>query len=437
MPYIDPKRLIQLRKLKGLSRQALHAASKVSVRTIARIEASDGPYGVREVNLHRLAKAFDLTPDVVTGEAPLPDGLDEDSTGSGVHPQVLRALREQQGMTRAKLAEESGLRERLIAGLESSAKMIESTKAEDLAKALGTDQETLSKLTAKAPSEPNTGIEPMRTSVGMSTQLRLAYDLISLRYGPTRAQIIQLAPLLFALLAEGCLAWRRKRLDEAEEAARRLRELSDGGSQLYFTHYLVDVDYGVALESESIESADLLGRQVRDDDWARMNFGGDLDEVTPFSDYLCKLADDLAVQGIVDFWPTESESVVGLDLPDEIWGAEPYQVCGAELTELTAGSKHARWALAFGDAQLSKMPRTLFETEAVESRVKWLEDHLSDEVRQELERRESWLEEMSKKVRLDKANDGPDRSGQTEEDEKVEPLTEESLHGLDTSEGSP
>ena len=68
----------------------------------------------------------------------------------------------------------------------------------------------------------------------LSPQLRLAYDLVSHRYGPTRAEIVELAPLLFTLLAEGCLAWRRERLEKVREAAAGLRELAEGASQLYF-----------------------------------------------------------------------------------------------------------------------------------------------------------------------------------------------------------
>lgn len=400
MPSIDPKRLIQLRELKGLSRQALHAASNVSVRTIARIESNEGLYGIREVNLHRFAKALDLPPDVVAGDAPLPDGLAEDSSGSVVHPHVLRALREQKGMTPAELAEESGVAERLIGRLESSTKTIESIQAEALAKALGTDRQKLSETVASAPYQPNTDTEPVRAAVGMSPQLRLAYDLITHRYGPTRAQIIELAPLLFALVAESCLAKRRRELEEVEQSANRLRELGSAGSHLYFTPYLVDVEYGAALEAASIEAADLLGDTVREDDWAWQNFtGDDLNEVTPFADYLCKLAEELNVGGIVDFFPTEPEATVGIDT---IWGAEPYQVCRNTLMELVGGSKHARWALAYGDAQLSRMPRHLLHPDAKEARVEWLEGRLTDEVRDAREKWEALLEAVSLEILFDR-----------------------------------
>ena len=398
MPMIDPKLLRQLRESKGLSRQRLEG---VSERQLARIEAADRPTQVRNHTLKVLTEALGVSPEVLTGEEPIPEGFGA-SSGSRVHPHALRALREREGMSRAELAKRSKVPERGIARLESTANTIESATLGALAKALGTDVDTLSRESFEPPVGSNTKGESGRMTVALSPQLRLAYDLIGHRYGPTRSQIIELAPLLFALLAEACLAERRKRLDEVEEAAHQLRQLGDGASQLYFTHYLVDVEYGAGLELESIESADLLGQKVRADDWARMNFEADLDKVTPFADYLCTLADKLDLDGVVDFLPVESEAAVGTDLLDDIWGAEPYQVCGSTLTELTGGSKRARWALAHGDVQLSKTPRELLKAEAKEARVKWFEDRLSEDVREELERRESWMTELSRKISLDR-----------------------------------
>ena len=407
MPRIDPTRLRELRELKRLSRRELAEHANISERQLARIEAKEGPAQVRSYNLDRLVRALELPPEVLTGEEPVPGDFG-DPSGLEIHPYALRALRERERITRAELAERSNVSEWRIAQLESSAKKTIRCTAEALAKALGTDVETLSQVGSSLPSDPGTGTEPVRMAVTLSPQLRLAYDLIGHRYGPSRTQIAELAPLLFALLAEGCLAWRRRRLEEVDNAVGRLRELGEGASQLYFTPYLLDVEYGAGLEKESVESADLLGDRVRDDDGAWQNFTGhDLDEVTPFADYLCQLAEELNADGIVDFFPTESEATVGLDA---IWGAEPYQVCRDTLTELTGGSKHARWALAHGDVQLARTPRELLEAEAEAERVKWFEDHLSDDVRKEMERRESWIKALAKKIRLDRSSGATERS---------------------------
>ena len=144
--------------------------------------------------------------------------------------------------------------------------------------------------------------------------------------GPRRKGIIELAPLLFTLLAEASLAWRRQRLEEVGAVMERLSDLGKM-SQLYFAnHSHQTLEDGLHPEEVSIEAADLRGDKVRDEgdgtwfpeDW--------LYAVTPFADYLRKLAKDLKISRKVDFFPeTALHAAVGES--DMIWGAEPYQVC--------------------------------------------------------------------------------------------------------------
>ena len=70
---IDPKRLTELRKRKGLSQTQLATRAKISPRQIARIEseASAGSTA-RDKTLNNLAKALDVEPNVLTGEMPSP-----------------------------------------------------------------------------------------------------------------------------------------------------------------------------------------------------------------------------------------------------------------------------------------------------------------------------------------------------------------------------
>ena len=67
-------RLRKLRKLKNLSRARLKDLSKVSVRTIQRLEnAAQDNTTPRGNTVERLAKALQVEPGVLTGELPLPD----------------------------------------------------------------------------------------------------------------------------------------------------------------------------------------------------------------------------------------------------------------------------------------------------------------------------------------------------------------------------
>ena len=392
MQTIDRKRILELRDRKGLSRQALAAKAHVSERQLARIETED--VQVRSTTLERLARALDVDGAVILGAEPLP--ADDEESPLEINPQSLRALREAKRLSRRQLAAKSRVSERQLARLESSRKAVRSTTFKRIAEALGTDSKKLSGASPlqRAPAPP----EDVHVGLRVSPKLRLAYDLVRLRYGPTRKQIVELAPLLFVLLAEGSLAWRKKRVGEVDELVHRLHELGKD-SQLYFAKYVEDVcEAPVEVEKTSIRSADVLGDTVRGEDYLYQRFTeDDLYGVVPFADYLCNLAEDMGIEGIVDFCPNDFDATVGYDT---IWGAEPYQVCRDRLAELTGGSKYARWALLYGDVQLSNVPQDLLEPGAKDARVAWLESKLSDEVRSRQDDWESELESIGRGLAL-------------------------------------
>ena len=149
------------------------------------------------------------------------------------------------------------------------------------------------------------------------------------------------------------------------------------------------MESGCDVEQQSIDSADLVGDVVREEGWA--SGGVYPDNVTPFADYLCKFAEDLKIEGIVDFSPAQRAAYISEVGFDTIWGAEPYHVCERELAELTAGSLLARWALVRGDVQLSRVPKELLEPTAKVERVRWLESHAGDETRKHCDKwEEAW-----------------------------------------------
>ena len=86
-----------------------------------------------------------------------------------------------------------------------------------------------------------TGDNSDRVQMGaqVAPKTRLAYDLIKRRYGVSATEIINMAPLFFALLAEGSLAWRREKLEEAEEAIKRLNQIETAHRM-----FAVVADYG-------------------------------------------------------------------------------------------------------------------------------------------------------------------------------------------------
>lgn len=408
MKLIDPKRLKQLRTQHHLTRDNLSERSSVSQRHIARIEASKAPYRVRLKTAERLARALGVRAEELAGdEAPAKRDDQRSQSRSQSHRAIrkrapkathiefdqlkLKALRTWSGLSRRELAREAGVSERQIARIESSTSYarVHMETVERLANALNTDVNSLldkaplSGLPADAMAAGRGGLKKalpkVQLSARVSHHVRLAYDLVQRRYGPSARELMVLAPLLFVLLAEGSLAWRRERLEAVEEAMDQLQAFG-AEPHLYFTPYISTVEEGFFAEKDSIENRDVSGETIRGDTYLHQ-YGGD--DVNPFADYLKKLVEDTGVAKLVDF---ESGDRI---VPDPYWGTEPPRLFQGWLEEIAGGSDHARWALEYGDVRLSSIPRELRAKSAKKERVAWLESQLSDETKKLMDRSKS------------------------------------------------
>ena len=395
MAEIDPDRLKALRQGKKWSRAKLGDKAKVSQRQIARLEIAEGITPVRGTTLERLARAFKVDANVLSGQEPLPEEYsDPVPTEAFIDPSRLRALRDGLNLSRDKLANQSGVSARQIArieGQEEPADLRPQTLA-SLARALNIESAVLTGEKPLPPSRPQS--DGVRFSGQMGSATRLDYDLVSRRYGVTAKQVIDLAPLLFAMLAEGSLAWRREKLAHVDQALSDLRNLAREHSQLYFASLHVDIDTGCSIEERSIAQADVLGDLARDED----NELGDflVGEATPFADYMRKLANDIDQPDIISFEDSDNSLILGYR--HEIYGVEPFRLCGKDIDEIAGNSKYAQWALLAGDARISDIPQALLSEEAKDQRIEWLEDRLSDDVKTANEDWESFMADIEVKL---------------------------------------
>ena len=393
MSEIDPNRLKTLRQGKKWSRAKLgKEANRVSPRQIARIESKEGITAVREHTLVRLASALKVDPRVLSGEEPLPqDFPDAVSTEAVIDPSRLRALRDGRDLSRDKLASQSGVSARQIARIEGQGEpaALRPQTLASLARALGVEPEVLTGEKPLPPSRPH--LDGVRFSGQMRSATRLDYDLVSRRYGVTAKQVIDLAPLLFAMIAEGSLAWRREKLAQVEQALSDLRNLAREHSQLYFASLAVDIDTARWIEEQSIERADLLGEVVKGEEnehaWEVP------DDLNPFAEYMRKLSSELDQADVVSFDRGDTSQLI-LGHRDGLYGVGPFSLCGKDMDEITGNSKHAQWALLSGDARISDIPQELLTEEAKDQRVAWLEDQLSDDVRAANEDWESFMADI-------------------------------------------
>ena len=290
---IDPKRLTELRKRKGLNQTQLATRAKISPRQIARLEseASAGSTA-REGTINNLAEALDVKPSVLTGEMPMPEASAHSSLG----------------------------RMRQVS----------------------------------AWVQPNVG---------------LAYALVKRRYGVSLTTLVNAAPLMFVLLAEGSFAWRREKLKEVEEARERLK--ISGSRHLRSTVVGADrAAKGAYAERQSIESRNLFGEDVLE---CLVEDGFPFASTNPFAEYLSDLAAKIDDQDIVDVatvgWIADRGALK--NFPE-------FTICNGDVDKFTAGSERLNLALRVGVLRVDHIPEELLTDEAAEARQQWLERQLEE-----------------------------------------------------------
>ncbi|MCY4139441.1 MAG: helix-turn-helix transcriptional regulator [Rhodobacteraceae bacterium] len=287
-----------------------------------------------------------------------------------IDPKRLKDLRKQKRLSRADLAHKSHISQRQIARLESTA--AEGSKVRDrtineLAKALDVEPGVLTGELpipeAFTPLSRRGARRPRQVSAWIQPEVSLAYALIKMRYGVNLTTLVNAAPLMFVLLAEGSFVWRREKLNEIEEALKSLFDLSAGYRR--FPAGLSDVHNGARLESASIENRDLFGEEVVES-WEH-GLGHNPEKYNPFADFLRELSEMTNFQDMIEIWPD------WINDRGPLKGFPQFSVCTDAVDRFTAGSEKLNTALEFGFLRLDHMPEELLTDDAVDKRKEWLE----------------------------------------------------------------
>ena len=299
-----------------------------------------------------------------------------------LNPDILRQLRDGRGLTRARLAMRAKISERQLRRIEESPNPRTSVRENtlvNLARALDVDREVLAgeaSLPDWATRRESTERERGTIRAMIEPKVRLAYAMVKRRYGVTATDLITMAPLFFALLAEGSLAWRREKLEDAQEAIDRVRALASG--HLVFMDDVGPAGETLEAERKSIEAVDLFLAEVfhkEVDETDLMGMGYALWENNPFSDYLRKLAADLDNPGAVH---CDGDDIDGYLSGFGAGRFPDYDIWKDEVDRITSFSDKARKALEAGCVRLDDIPAELWEEGAAESRAEWLEGKLPD-----------------------------------------------------------
>ena len=275
-----------------------------------------------------------------------------------IRPDQLQALRKQRGLSLEQLAEQSRVGKRTIQRIEKGeVRTPRGHTAKQLARALGVKP-------AELAEEPRPGGNPVRVQDVLMRGTWLQYELIERRFGVRFREVIEMAPLMFALLAEQSLPWRREQLGQIEDALDVALKLADA-DRLRFVRRIDETRDELSLEGDAI-----FGRKLfRDpmEDVEDFNYIEPREAVNPFADYLRHLAAEVEDERV-------SVYGAGALLPK----VPSYSVYEDDLRRIVGGSERARNALKNGLVTIADIPDELLAEDAPEERAAWIESRASE-----------------------------------------------------------
>lgn len=201
-----------------------------------------------------------------------------------IHPEALKKYRKARGLTQMELAEKCKCSKETVSRWErGEIDNVRSLSREKLTKALGVEWAQLT----QAPVDEDES-EQFPTKVALNVRIgagvRNALTLVCLRYGLNVADVIELAPLLFLIIAEKSLAHRREKLQEILER----HELDDDEDRAAAPHLKTEFARSVitqdalAYEEESVAKRDIFGKHIQLQNY----LSEDDEDLNPFLNYL-------------------------------------------------------------------------------------------------------------------------------------------------------
>ena len=315
-----------------------------------------------------------------------------------INPSCLKTLRKKARISQQMLAVASGVTKRTIARIESGGGgETRGSTVNLLAKALRVKPEVLSQEPeSEALQEADLRELGLRqVKLILDNKTILAYDLVGAYYGVDMQFMLNVGPLLFALLAEQCCADRRRRAEEAKAALEAYEpalvefytnidehleaHVSDYDDSTSFDIGMTDFFFSL---SESCEHRGLFGRP-----WNGMF--EDYVERNPFSDFLKQLAEELDPDDKLDLWDRFDAG-----------GFLQTAILMNFRKSLTGGSDRADYALSHGYVRIGQIPEKLLgeDKDVTSERKKWLESKVPDGDWVEYEDRMRRHEEIINKV---------------------------------------
>jgi len=289
-----------------------------------------------------------------------------------INPEKLIMLRKRDRLTAEGLAELAGVGRATITRIENGRTAAHNaTTIDRLCKALGCKPDDLA--TPPEKSDPaKLFVSRQSTPYDMSAACQNALSLVALRYGEKPETILELAPLLFDLIARESLIERRDTL-----AALRSHREAIGAMASKFPHFSGrftndwEADDFEHREEMSIDRDDLRGEFVHADDSMNDSFypdGFDEECDNPFVAYLKGRCERLGQWGY---------EVPRMDAISR-WLGPTYELCLPEAAELAGGDDQLAHAIVSGVVPVASIPKDLLKDERLSDRQEWMRQRLSE-----------------------------------------------------------
>ena len=217
---------------------------------------------------------------------------DKTDTGA-IHPEALKAARKRQGMSQEQLADAIGCTKDTISRWERGASgQVRYRLREPLCQTLGVRWEKLTE-----PPKPVSGRPgDVRIDQPIGTWANASLHLVAERYNVRPRDVLELAPLLFLIVAERSLLERERRLDDFRTKLHEADETLDGeGAHLRALVGAPTIAFGDRLvqEERSISERDIFGRLIEYPYW-------NTDYEGPFVRFVRGLTEDLPHDAVDD-----------------------------------------------------------------------------------------------------------------------------------------
>lgn len=287
---------------------------------------------------------------------------------STINPQKLIFLRKEAKLTAEALAVEAGVGRATITRLENgTAGATRAETARRLANALKCQVADL--FTPPAAEQSQTLFnDRVPLSISISSAAQNALELVAMRYNETRETILELAPLLFDLLARESLLERSRNLEELWLRRDAVASMAERYSHLggRFLHDQ-QAEEAEIREETSIRNRDIRAAYVLDDDSLEDAFvPADYDDEcnNPFVDHLNRRLSAVRPNGdtapSLDVWP--------------VWRSPSYEIGSEEALAIARGDEELARAILSGAVTLAKLPKNLRVSDDEEARIVWMRE---------------------------------------------------------------